>query len=279
MALKIGDNFSYQGQKPNFDRDSFDTLAAMKAYPETSIDEGHISYCKENGKNYQYKAANSVDSTTGKWREFKSGDSYPTGGTDGQVLTKTSSGVVWKNIPEGESELPDGGSVGQVLKKTPTGVAWQADNDTKYSKATSTTLGLIKTGYTATDKNYPVVVDENGNAYVVVPWTDTKYTLPIASNTVLGGVKVSELLFTTNVTTLPDEQIGMLAAIRKNGQGVLAAPIPLFCISEASATSKGLMSSADKTKIDSIVAMTVISQAEYDELENKDANIIYVIKG
>lgn len=73
MALKIGDNFSYQGKKPNFDRDSFDTLAAMKAFPETSIDEGHISYCKEDGKNYQYKAANSIDGTTGKWREFSSG--------------------------------------------------------------------------------------------------------------------------------------------------------------------------------------------------------------
>lgn len=125
MAIKVGDNFSYQGQKPNFDRDSFDTLAIMKAYPETSIDDGHISYCKENGKSYQYKSNNSVDATTGKWREFKSGDSYPAGGTTGQVLTKTASGVEWKDVPEGENELPSGGTNGQVLTKTSSGTAWQ----------------------------------------------------------------------------------------------------------------------------------------------------------
>lgn len=169
MALKIGDNFSYQGQKPNFDRDSFDTLAAMKAFPETSIDEGHISYCKEDGKNYQYKAANSVNAITGKWREFKSGDSFPAGGTTGQVLTKTASGVEWKDIPEAEdelpsggtngqvltktssgtawqnvpTELPSGGTVGQVLKKTSEGVAWQNDKDTIYNKATQQADGLM----------------------------------------------------------------------------------------------------------------------------------------
>lgn len=143
MAIKVGDNFSYQGQKPNFDRDSFDTLAAMKTYPETSIDDGHISFCKENGKTYQYKSNNSVDGTTGKWREFKSGDSYPAGGTTGQVLTKTESGVEWKDIPENESELPSGGSVGQVLKKTSNGIAWQNDNDTKYNNATQSQAGLM----------------------------------------------------------------------------------------------------------------------------------------
>lgn len=66
--LKIGDNFDYQGQKPNFARDTFSTLSEMKAYPETSIDEGHISFCIETGKLYQYKKSNSIDSTNGKWK-------------------------------------------------------------------------------------------------------------------------------------------------------------------------------------------------------------------
>lgn len=68
--LKIGDNFDYQGQKPNFARDTFSTLSEMKAYPETSIDEGHISFCIETGKLYQYKKSNSIDSTNGKWRQL-----------------------------------------------------------------------------------------------------------------------------------------------------------------------------------------------------------------
>ena len=71
MAIKIGTNLAYNGKLPNFERDSFDTKAAMKAFDENSIDEGHLSYCKEDGNIYQYKSANSIDATTGKWRIFK----------------------------------------------------------------------------------------------------------------------------------------------------------------------------------------------------------------
>ena len=71
MAIKIGANLAYNGKLPNFDRDSFETKAAMKAFDENSIDEGHLSYCKEDGNIYQYKSANSTDATTGRWRIFK----------------------------------------------------------------------------------------------------------------------------------------------------------------------------------------------------------------
>ena len=71
MAIKIGANLAYNGKLPNFERDSFKTKAAMKAFAENSINEGHLSYCEEDGKVYQYKSANTVDATTGKWRLFK----------------------------------------------------------------------------------------------------------------------------------------------------------------------------------------------------------------
>lgn len=71
MAIKIGANLAYNGKLPNFERDSFETKAAMKAFDENSIDEGHLSYCKEDGNIYQYKSANTVDTTTGRWRIFK----------------------------------------------------------------------------------------------------------------------------------------------------------------------------------------------------------------
>lgn len=48
--------------------------------------------------------------------------------------------------------------------------------DPGYGLATSTTEGLIKIGYTTSDKNYAVKLDSNGKAYVNVPWTDTTYT-------------------------------------------------------------------------------------------------------
>lgn len=71
MAIKIGSNFAYNGKLPNFERDSFETKAAMKAFDENSIDEGHLSYCKEDKNIYQFKSSNSVDDTTGRWRIFK----------------------------------------------------------------------------------------------------------------------------------------------------------------------------------------------------------------
>ena len=71
MAIKIGANFAYNGKLPNFERDKFETKAAMKAFDENNIDEGHLSYCEEDGNIYQYKSANTVDATTGRWRIFK----------------------------------------------------------------------------------------------------------------------------------------------------------------------------------------------------------------
>ena len=71
MALQIGDNFQYQGQKPNFVRDEFETLALMKAFPETSLNEGHLSFCKETSLVYKFLSTNTVDDSTGKWRIFE----------------------------------------------------------------------------------------------------------------------------------------------------------------------------------------------------------------
>ena len=66
--------------------------------------------------------------------------------------------------------------------------SWGAIFDLK--AATSGELGGIKLGYTASGKNYPVVLDSNSKAYVNVPWSDTEYTLPQATATTLGGVKI-----------------------------------------------------------------------------------------
>lgn len=49
-------------------------------------------------------------------------DPLPTGGETGQVLTKTSTGAQWDDIP---SDLPAGGTDGQILTKTTDGVAWE----------------------------------------------------------------------------------------------------------------------------------------------------------
>lgn len=81
---------------------------------------------------------------------------------------------------------------------------------TSIPAATSSTYGGIQIGYTTSGKNYAVQLD-NGKAYVNVPWTDTNttytagtnisisgtainctysYSLPTATASVLGGVKI-----------------------------------------------------------------------------------------
>lgn len=73
--IKLATNILYQGKSPLDARDSFDTLLSMASYPDYSIDEGHITYCKETNKHYKFNVSNEVDALTGKWREFNSGSS------------------------------------------------------------------------------------------------------------------------------------------------------------------------------------------------------------
>ena len=87
MAIKIGANFAYNGKLPNFERDRFATKAAMKAFPETSIDDGHLSYCAEDGNTYQFKSSNGIDAATGKWRVFKADVDLSAYATKAEITT------------------------------------------------------------------------------------------------------------------------------------------------------------------------------------------------
>lgn len=58
-------------------------------------------------------------------------------------------------------------------------------------KLSSSTQGGTPNGITTTpNRTYAVQVNSSEQAVVNVPWTDTKYTLPTASSSVLGGVKI-----------------------------------------------------------------------------------------
>lgn len=81
---------------------------------------------------------------------------------------------------------PAAGKQGQYLRGDG---QWSTPPNQTYSKATAGALGLVKIGYTANGKNYPILLDTDGKMYVAVPWTDTKYTLPAATSAALGGVK------------------------------------------------------------------------------------------
>lgn len=55
--------------------------------------------------------------------------------------------------------------------------------------ASDNTLGGIKSGYEQNDKNYPVQINAQEQAYVSVPWTDNNTTYAAATTSVLGLVK------------------------------------------------------------------------------------------
>ena len=125
----------------------------------------------------------------------------------------------WKaNSSSSEGYVASGsGQANKVWKTDGSGVpAWRDDANTTYSEATSNAYGLVKIGYTASGKNYPVQLS-SGQMYVNVPWTDhyawsditdkpatatrwptwdevtgkpsTFYTLPTASSSTKGGIK------------------------------------------------------------------------------------------
>ena len=80
MAIQVADGFSLQSQKPIDARLQFDTVANMKAAVENTLYDGCFAYVVENKKYYSFDSSNTVDTDTGKWREYSGGGSSYTAG-------------------------------------------------------------------------------------------------------------------------------------------------------------------------------------------------------
>lgn len=63
------------------------------------------------------------------------------------------------------------------------------ESDYQLPLASDNTRGGIKSGYVQNDKNYPVQINAQEQAYVSVPWTDNNTTYAAATASVLGLVK------------------------------------------------------------------------------------------
>lgn len=88
-----------------------------------------------------------------------------------------------ENVKKEVDDLFGNGAAGLMTQEEKEKLKNIADRANNYSlpKAGADTLGGVKTGYSANGKNYPVLVDTNGNMYTAVPWTDTKYTHPTSA--------------------------------------------------------------------------------------------------
>ena len=77
--MKITENFEYIGTSQNFERDSYATLAEMKAVVDKRMPDIFTATCKETGKFYIYNKSNEIDETLGKCRELSlDSDDYVT---------------------------------------------------------------------------------------------------------------------------------------------------------------------------------------------------------
>ena len=149
-----------------------------------------------------------------------------------------------------------------------------ANNANNYSlpTASSTTKGGITLGYSQSGKNYPVALDSEGKAYVNVPWTDTNTTYSLATSTndglmSKGDKNKLDQFDTSKVTSSID--VAKLLTVDYNGitmnreasrlrvvLNTLDKSSSSLDFTAASPNIAGLMSGADKTKLDGITTIT-----------------------
>ena len=73
MASTWGDNFQYEGRKPDFVRQQYEHFSDMVAVKDNKMPEMYFAYCLEDRKFYSYDKRNEVDPVLGKFRLFESG--------------------------------------------------------------------------------------------------------------------------------------------------------------------------------------------------------------
>lgn len=147
-----------------------------------------------------------------------------------------------------------------------------ASNSTRGGiKLSSSTQGGTPNGITTTSgRTYAVQVNSSEQAVVNVPWTDTAYTLPTASASTLGGVKVGNGLsisngvlstgnYVSNVevgspsTDWQSAYVPMTVSYRDGSTTDRNISLPMASGGGTNG-SAGLMSGTDKKKLDSLSA-------------------------
>lgn len=131
------------------------------------------------------------------------------------------------------------------------GIADGANNYT-LPTASASVLGGILIGYGTSGRNYAVLLDGSGKAYVNVPWTDTNTTYDLSPyakkiETVdFSSIRLDKLAISNTPQGLIEKQIISFSAL---GDNIEAKEIAL---EEATSNMSGLMSIRDKNKLDTI---------------------------
>lgn len=116
--------------------------------------------------------------------------------------------------------------------------------------SSATVLGGIKVGYTSSGKNYKVLLDSSGNAYVNVPWTDSNTTYTQATSDNLGLVKIG---YSANGKNYP---------VALDGNGKMYVNVP-WTDTNTTYTNMGAASASAAGKAGLVPAPAAGAQAKY----------------
>ena len=219
-----------------------DASAQIAAHNSSTTAHADIREILNNKSNtgHTHNASDITEGTLAVERLEASGVTANSYGPTGSVTTGTF------NVPQ--ITVDTYGRVTRVVNRSVTLPAAGSGGDSGTTNpyvlptASSDELGGVKIGYTTSGKNYAVELDETDKMFVNVPWTDnnTTYssmTAATASSAGQGGL-------------VPAPAAGKQTSFLR-GDGTWAIPTNTT-YDNATTTTAGLMSAADKTKLNAI---------------------------
>ena len=213
-----------------------------------------------------------------------SGGTGITSYTTGDILYASDTNVLSKLVK---------GADGQVLKLASGFPSWAADNDTVYTlpTATSTIKGGIElfsdtaqstvanAVSTTASRTYGIQLNADAQGVVNVPWTDTVYTLPSATKTVLGGIKLGDATAQTTEANTVSSTASRTYAIQVNASGEAVVNVPWAdtntTYSAATSTVAGLIELfSDTAQTTAANAVSTIASRTYGIQVNGDGQAV-----
>ncbi len=137
-------------------------------------------------------------------------------------------------------------SAGQGVVNIP----W-TNNDTTYSTATASTLGLVKIGFTESGKNYPVELS-SGKMFVNVPWSNTNTQLTDADIAAFGYIK-------KNTDTQDLSINGQILSLTDGGS--ITLPDTNTQLTDAEIAAFGYIKTASDTNTQNTYSTSVVSSS------------------
>lgn len=171
-----------------------------------SSDKTKLDGVEDSANNYSLPAATDTNLGGIQTGYTQSGKNYPVKLDDGN---KAYVNIPWSDTIYDVATQTENGLMSSTDKKKLDGVENGANNYT-LPKASTTQLGGIQLGFTEQGKNYPLELDENGKAYVNIPWSNTTYSP--ATSTTFGTVKIGTQVPEANGTASAGSTTGGLAA-------------------------------------------------------------------